>query len=210
MVDTSEEAMIKDCPHCDPDSFALKQTLEETDSFLVVCDVHPLVEGHLLIIPKDHISCIGKYSSFLLSEFEILNTRVSEFLRNEYGSVATFEHGIIGQTVFHSHVHLMPFTGTPESIVPEGEKFLVRLNSISDIQEVFNKEGQYLYFTVEKQMWLVDSSLGAPRFFRDRFAKALGEPERGNWKVMHESDKLMLNASREIERLRKHWKKILF
>ena len=42
-------------PHCDRNGFAFSHPLEETDSFLVVCDVHPLMEGHILIIPKEHL-----------------------------------------------------------------------------------------------------------------------------------------------------------
>jgi hypothetical protein len=51
----------------------------------------------------------------------------------------------------------------------------------------------------------VDPILGSPRFFRDRFAKALGRAERGNWKEMHGSPKVMFEANREIKNLKQRW-----
>jgi len=54
-------------------------------------------------------------------------------------------------------------------------------------------------------MWNVDISLGAPRFFRDRFANALGAPERGNWKTMETNSGLMQHAQNEILSLKNKW-----
>ncbi|MBU1000029.1 HIT domain-containing protein [Patescibacteria group bacterium] len=59
----------------------------------MVCDANPVVGGHILIIPKSHLSCIGEYSKNLFKEFLNLYKKVSEFLLKAYGSVSTFEHG---------------------------------------------------------------------------------------------------------------------
>lgn len=197
--------MYKDCPHCNVDSFALKRRLKTTDNFYVVCDVHPLTEGHILIIPKNHLSCIGEYPGKILMEFQELYDSVLMFLKTNYGSAASFEHGIIGQTVFHSHIHLLPFTGKTEDIVPEGSNRIKPLHSLFDLNEIFEKEKGYLFFSIQDKMYVVDRILGAPRFFRDRFAKALGEVERGNWKTMKDKKNLMEKAEVEIESLISKW-----
>lgn len=144
-----------------------------------------------------------------MAEFNKLCSIFSNFIRNKYGSVSSFEHGKIGQTVFHSHVHLLPFAGATKKIVPEGEKFLTKIKHISDLKRVFEKDQKYLFFSIEEQLWLVDVGLGASRFFRDRFAKALGVTDRGNWKEMHQNSTLMLRANHDITKTKASWQKYL-
>lgn len=205
MLDVSEKAIKNRCPHCDPDSFALKHPLKETKRFWIVCDVHPIVEGHVLIIPKKHLSCVGEYDDNFFSEFQNHFNDFSKFLAKTYGTVATFEHGKIGQTVFHSHVHLFPYQGKLTEIIPEGKKYLFKLENLSELKDRFQRDGQYLFFSIGKDMWTVDLQLGGPRFFRDRFSKALGVTERGNWKEMHADKELMKKAKKDIENLKKNW-----
>lgn len=205
MNDFTEANLIINCPHCDPNSFALKYPLEETKNFWIVCDVHPLVEGHVLIIPKKHLSCIGEYPSDEYLEFLSLFHKYSDFIEKTYGSVSTFEHGKIGQTVFHSHVHLLPYKGNPLEIIPEGLNNLTSFDDFSNLKEIFIQEGKYLFFSISKQKWTVDTKLGAPRFFRDRFANALHVPERGNWKEMDKNLDLMQNATKEMKELQNKW-----
>lgn len=205
--DLSEESIRANCPHCDRDSQAFNDYLEETEHFHIVCDHHPLVEGHLLIIPKVHISCIGAFSEEMLADFMTIYERVSGFIQMNYGVVSAFEHGKLGQTVFHCHIHLLPFYGASDKIVPEGKAYMNSLSNIQQLREVFDRDEQYLFFSVEDQAWTVDTALAAPRFFRDRFAQALGNPERGNWKVMHEDVEMMAVSHLENLRCQELWRK---
>ena len=173
MEDFSEKAIKKNCPHCDLSSQAFRYPLEQTKDFYLVVDSHPIVEGHILIIPKPHVSCIGAYPQQLFEDFIKLNSKVSEFLLREYRTVSSFEHGIFGQTVFHSHIHYLPFKGKPTDIVSEGNQYLKKLNNLSDLRSLIRKEKGYLFFSINRNLWAVDKSLTAPRFFRDRFARAL-------------------------------------
>lgn len=195
----------KGCPHCEPDSFALKHSLLETENFRIVCDVHPLTEGHILIIPKAHISCIGAFSEKLFKEFEELYQKVWTFLAKNYGSQAAFEHGVVGQTVFHCHVHLLPFNGSVKEIILESG-VLKPLSALSKLREIFKKDGKYLFLALEDELWTVDVLIGAPRFFRERFAKALNANKRSDWRKMRENLKLMKKAEKEIKRLKERWK----
>lgn len=45
-----------------------------------------------------------------------------------------------------------------------------------------------------------------PRFFRDRFAKALGVPERGNWKAMRDSKEMMQTVTDMCGATQQKWK----
>ncbi len=191
--------MLEDtCPHCDSKGWAFTYILDQTPHFHLLCDVHPLVEGHLLIIPKRHISCAGAYTIEEWTDFKKLYENAQHFIFKHFGSVATFEHGNIGQTVFHSHVHLLPFQGTCKDIVPETA--LTRLDTIEQIVTLFKQEGKYLFFSIDQQKWIVDTALGVPRFFRDRFAKALGCHERGDWKAIRKEHRLMEICAEENRR----------
>jgi len=205
--DLSEASIRANCPHCDPTSQAFKHRLEETDDFWIVCDAHSIEPGHILIIPKTHLSCIGEYDDATLAKFMPLHAKVMKFLHEEYGQpVGVFEHGKLGQTVFHSHVHYMPFVGTPTDIVPEGANKLSPLANLSDLKGIFGREGGYLYFGIDDAMWTVDTSLAAPRFFRDRFARALGVPEYGNWKAMHENPTIMQAVEERNTSVQDKWR----
>jgi diadenosine tetraphosphate (Ap4A) HIT family hydrolase len=205
MQDFSEQSIQDNCPHCNPGSQAFQEILENTGNFWIVCDSHPLCEGHILIIPKRHISCIGEYPSDLFREFEGIYDKVKKFLKNQYGSVATFEHGVLGQTIFHSHIHLLPFANEPEKIIPEKQEHLIPLKSLGELATIFRKSKGYLFFSINDRMWTVDPMLAAPRFFRDRFAQALGVQERENWKVFHNDAALMEIAKKENLSLKKKW-----
>ena len=139
MVSFSEEKIRKKCPHCDPKSFALKYPLQETVHFWIVCDVHPLVKGHILIIPKKHLSCIGEFPQSIYDEFLGLFKKYSDFLMDTYGSVSTFEHGKIGQTVFHSHVQMFPYSESKEAVIPEGSFYLTKIENIDQLKEIYKK-----------------------------------------------------------------------
>jgi len=206
MNNFSEESLKKHCPHCDPNSFALKFPLEETKNFWIVCDVHPLIKGHILIIPKEHLSCMGEYPEDIYQEFLSLFNKFSDFIKKTYGSVSSFEHGKIGQTVFHSHIHILPFDGLSTQIVLEGENNLKLFNDFSYLKSIYEKEGKYLFFSIGDKKWVVNTNLGATRFFRDRFAKALGNPKRGNWKEMANDKEIMEKAHFEIKELQQKWK----
>lgn len=196
------------CPHCNKKSFALKNLLKETKNFWIVCDVHPLIEGHILIIPKKHLSSVGEYPVKLYQEYISLYKFFSDFIKKEYKSISTFEHGKIGQTVFHSHTHLFPYSGKPETIIPEGKKFIKSVKNLDSLKNFFDRDRKYLFFSIGKNMWLVDTKLGIPGFFRERFAIVLGNHDRGNWKKMHGDKNIMKKAKEEIKQLNKKYEKI--
>lgn len=70
---------------------------------------------------------------------------------------------------------------------------------------VYVREHAYLFFSIGKNMWTADLTLAAPRFFRDRFASAFKNSERGNWKEMRENIQLMKKANQDIAELEEKW-----
>ena len=125
----------------------------------------------------------------------VLYRKYRNFLTDTYGVVSSFEHGIFGQSVFHSHIQLVPHNLLPKDVIAEGGDHYTQLPALSHLKNILRSDGGYLYFANNENDWIVDNRLTTPRFFRDRFAKALGYPERGNWKAMATNHDMMLWAT---------------
>ena len=205
MEDLSEEAIKKNCPHCNISSQAFEFILENTKNFYIICDANPLVEGHILIIPKKHLTCVGAYTNELLQEFLELNKKVSKFILDNYNSIASFEHGIFGQTVFHSHIHYLPFSGEISNICKESS--ITKVNGLRDLKVLLDKDGGYLFFSIGNKLFSVNKKEAKPRYFRDKFAKALGRRERGNWKKIRANMQLLIECQKDCVNTQKKWQK---
>ena len=99
------------CPFCSPDVIA-KQTVFETQYFYVFVDYAPVIEGHLLAIPKRHIAFAQELSREEWGGlYDIIPKVVKVFERalhtNQY--VLLQKNGPnAGQSVPHVHFHLIP------------------------------------------------------------------------------------------------------
>lgn len=96
------------------------QIINQTKNFYVLHDGCPLLEGHLLIIPKKHIDCFLTLEKKLKKEFYELKNKTTIFLRDNYKQLVIFEHGVVGQTIPHAHLHLLP---TNKLIIDKLNKF---------------------------------------------------------------------------------------
>ena len=65
----------------------VRYTLKETPAFRIVTDHAPLVEGHLLIIPKTHYACYGAVPAGLDAELQALKYEARRFLSQFYANV---------------------------------------------------------------------------------------------------------------------------
>ena len=84
------------------------QVIDETENFYLLHDGYPLLEGHLLLIPKLHVDCYFNLDTKLLKEFNLFKKKSVSFLKDKYRQPVIFEHGLVGQTVPHAHLHLLP------------------------------------------------------------------------------------------------------
>lgn len=81
--------------------------LAEDENFLAFLDVFPLVEGHVLVIPKQEIDYFFDIEDQLLSDFLCFAKKVA---RNLKKAVPCKKVGmaVIGLEVPHAHIHLVP------------------------------------------------------------------------------------------------------
>jgi diadenosine tetraphosphate (Ap4A) HIT family hydrolase len=92
--------------------------IAEDHDFLLIPDVAPLVEGHVLLVTRDHHQCAGEFGAEMWGRALSWRDRVARLYREAYGSgeLLLFEHGPAtpqggGACIDHAHWHLIP--GTP-------------------------------------------------------------------------------------------------
>jgi diadenosine tetraphosphate (Ap4A) HIT family hydrolase len=131
-----------DCPFCQRHCIAAN-ILQETPSFRIVADHAPLIEGHLLIIPKSHYLCYGDVPATLDAELQAIKQDIRDFFQQFYLPPIFWEHGIFRQSVFHAHLHAIPFGTITYS--PEEKRHSVLVQSAEDIRTWFANNGHYFY-----------------------------------------------------------------
>src|SRR6266849_6133876 len=131
-----------DCAFCQRSDIATN-ILKETPAFMVVADHAPLVEGHILIIPKHHYACYGEVPAELDAELLALKSEVQQFFAQYYAPAVFWEHGIYHQTVFHAHLHCFPFGDIHYDLSEDLHDELV--TSQDDLRSWYTTRGEYFY-----------------------------------------------------------------
>lgn len=92
-----------------------KRELLTSKTFLVFPSVGALVPGHILIVPKRHITAMAHLTESELTELKDLVKFLAKMLAEIYGKkIILMEHGTLlnrcnsGACVSHAHFHLMP------------------------------------------------------------------------------------------------------
>jgi len=139
------ELLRADCVFCQRSAIA-SYILKETQHFRLVADHAPLVEGHILIIPKLHYACYGAVPAELDAELFTLKSEVQRFFQQYYLPPVFWEHGVFHQTVFHAHLHCFPFGALSQKQHKLCENLSVEVVKTQDsIRSWYASQGQYFY-----------------------------------------------------------------
>jgi histidine triad (HIT) family protein len=91
----------------------------ENEEFIAFLDINPLVEGHVLVVPKQETDYIFNLEDELYSRLHLFAKKVAKAIEKSVDCIR-IGVAVIGLEVPHVHVHLVP------------------LNSMNDIN--FNRE----------------------------------------------------------------------
>ena len=98
--------ILEDCCICKeihlkqlPDSYKhvyqiSNRSCYETPEFIAMPSISPLAAGHLLIFPKQHISCLQQLSLGLNQHLVEIVDYLAKFTGVEFGTPFFFEHGV--------------------------------------------------------------------------------------------------------------------
>jgi diadenosine tetraphosphate (Ap4A) HIT family hydrolase len=131
------------CPFCD--QAGLDGVLDETEHFFLLADHAPLIEGHLLIVPRDHYTCYGAVPEELEAELLALKARVLRFHSAAYREPVFFEHGVFRQTVYHAHLHAMPFGSVVLDLPTMAHRAARSADHLQDVRDWYAEHGHYFY-----------------------------------------------------------------
>lgn len=102
---------MKNCQFCQPESF-VTQELRSTCSWTIIVSRRPLARGHLIFIPKRHVTDPGKLTakearSFFL-EVASAAHRVSVCFGSSGWQILMNYGKTAGQSIEHIHFHVIP------------------------------------------------------------------------------------------------------
>ncbi|CAN5261883.1 HIT family protein [soil metagenome] len=81
--------------------------IAETENCLAFLDVNPLVEGHVLVIPKKEIDYIFDIEDEIFVELHLFSKQVAKAIQKII-HCKRIGVAIIGLEVPHAHIHLVP------------------------------------------------------------------------------------------------------
>ena len=81
--------------------------IAENDDFIAILDVFPLVEGHVLVIPKNEVDNIFDLEPENLQELIGFSQTIAKAIEESY-ECKKVGMAVIGLDVPHAHIHLLP------------------------------------------------------------------------------------------------------
>jgi len=175
------------CPFCEHEQTA-KQLVAEIAGNRVIATLGQITDGgYVLVVPKRHVECVGALTAQEVAGFKLATDRVTSAVRREFGGPVTiFEHGVVGQTVPHAHLHVMPEE-------PELESWIYRdfpRADYEDFDDFAELGAAYAAAPRPYLLWAVQGDIlrvcwnppAPPLYLRLAAAESLGRPERGDWR----------------------------
>jgi diadenosine tetraphosphate (Ap4A) HIT family hydrolase len=149
------------CPFCSKSGFEQHKlifgtedieyfSIYRTANFVVVPDVAPLIEGHLLIIPKAHYLCYGAALQEHWQEFIELKATITCLLKRVYANCMFFEHGAAqefraGNSIDHAHLHCLPVS-VDITTSTENERKWKKIDSLLELCTLSAENTAYLFY----------------------------------------------------------------
>lgn len=84
----------------------------ESTNFLAFLDIHPISEGHTLIVPKKHSTNMLDLPEYFGEELLEFSQRIAQqvvrAVHAEGFNLGVNNGSAAGQVVFHTHIHIIP------------------------------------------------------------------------------------------------------
>ncbi|MBI2581536.1 HIT family protein [Candidatus Woesearchaeota archaeon] len=201
---------MKPCVFCDKEKYA-KDIFYETGNFFAMPTIGQISDGgHSLLIPKYHAPCLGEMNLALLREFADVKTEVQDAIEQEYGKSIAFEHGIIGQSVPHAHLQILPSNTDLFPALQDRYPFYKKLDSLEELWDIYQRRRVYLYYENQQREMFAFYMGAVPQYLRLVAAQEMGCTPRGDWKAWRSDpdcaridDKLVEETVQRLGRLLK-------
>lgn len=169
----------------------------ESSNFVALPSLGSLVEGWLLLVPREHYISMGALPVALVSEMEEMKAQLAEQVGSRFGEVCVFEHGPafesrkVGCSVDHAHLHIVPLAFDLEKaanpFMPHDSEWSKA--AWGQCREAHLAGRDYLYFEQPLGSGCISthSEFGS-QVFRKAIASQIGRPNDFNWREFPELD----------------------
>ena len=79
----------------------------EDTNFLAFLDIEPVANGHILIIPKEHVLWMQEVNDKSIGDIFILTKKLMLAIKKGLGC-DYIQEGVYGEEIQHFHIHLIP------------------------------------------------------------------------------------------------------
>jgi len=134
---------MEDCIFCKIIKGELpSKTIYEDDLIKIIMNINPSTDGHLLVLPKEHMVTINDTTNEVITHsINIIRDKIYPLLKEKLNceGLTIAQNNDLGQEVKHYHIHLTP--RYQNDLVD----FTYNPDQVSDIDEVYNKITNYPY-----------------------------------------------------------------
>lgn len=174
--------------------------LLDSPNFIVLPSLGALVEGWVLLVPKEHFICMGELPRSLTAELQELKHHICSALYQSYGRVCVFEHGPsqpnlrVGCGVDHAHLHIVPLefdlVSSVNPLLPK-DTFWSKAG-LQDCSDAFRRGDDYLYLEQPSgEGRIVTSQDFGNQLFRRAIATQVGAAHLFNWREFPQYPNIM-------------------
>ena len=107
----------------------------EDDKVLVFLDINPNTNGHMLIVPKEHVVTVLDVSEELAKHILTIEKKMYSLLKEKLNceGMTIVQNNDLGQEVKHYHVHLIP------RYKDDCWKMAFRQDNLKEVSDVLNE-----------------------------------------------------------------------
>ena len=196
------------CAFCQPE-VRTREAIATSENFYVIPTIGQISDGgHVLIISNAHLPCLGALEKSFFHELIDFKDKVQSAVRKEYGTTICFEHGIIGQSVPHAHLQILPSTCDLFQTLKMKYPFYFEMDNLDDLGKVYDERRVYLFYENQqstKYAFIMDA---IPQYLRLVAAEQMGRTPRGDWRAWRSDsvcaerdDEFMVETSRRLKRV---------
>ena len=112
--------------------------IAENDSFFAFLDIFPIVEGHVLVVPKQETDKFFDVSDELLREWLLFAKPIAKAIEKAF-DCNRCGISVVGLEVPHAHLHLIPINSADDMNF-HNQKLKLSAEELKEVQEKLLKE----------------------------------------------------------------------
>jgi len=112
------------------------RTVYEDDQIKIIMNINPATNGHLLVIPKEHVVNLMDTSNELINHsLDTIREKIYPLLKEKLHceGLTLAQNNELGQEIKHYHIHLIP------RYQEDHADFQYNKEQIEDLDKIFNK-----------------------------------------------------------------------